>query len=325
MSTALTARAFRRIRELILLLIFAVIAWSKTPVILSTDVGNEIDDQWAVTYMLVNPDFDVLGILSAHAPSLPDPSAHYTFEILKDLVEKRLGMVSHPPLFEGSSLPLADSGEPRLNLGVEFILQASKKFSAANRLTVVAIGAATDIASAVLRDPSISDRIRVVAMAFTNPQSVRDYNVENDVRAWQVLLDSRVPIVIGSGDVCRKYVALAFDDARKLISEEGPIGAWLWEEYKLWYFRQVKPLRRNDFSKPWVIWDIITLAYLEGMASEETLPRQHLNADLSLTNGYPGGTVKWISRVDSKKLWSDFLEKLDIYQRTHRIRATSAN
>jgi hypothetical protein len=36
-------------------------AKAATPVILSTDVGNEIDDQWAVAYTLANPEFEVLG------------------------------------------------------------------------------------------------------------------------------------------------------------------------------------------------------------------------------------------------------------------------
>lgn len=303
----------------ILLLSVAATAWCKTPLILSTDIGNEIDDQWAVTYMLINPDFEVLGILSAHAPSLPDPSAHYTFEILKDVVEKRLGMSTHPPLFEGSSQPLAETTVPRRNSAVDFIVETSKKFSASNRLTVVAIGAATDVASALLADPTIADRIRVVAMAFTNAQTGKEYNVENDVKAWQVLLDSHVPLVIGSGDVCRAYLALTYDDAKKLIGDKGSIGAWLWKDYQLWYFRHVKPLRRDDFSKPWIIWDIITLAYIEGMATEEIHPRDHLNADLSLTPGNPSEPIHWITHVDSKRLWSDFIDKLDTYQRTHAI------
>ena len=67
------------------------------PVVLSTDVGNEIDDQWAITYLLSQPNFDVRGILSAQAPSLPDPSAHRTFTILQDVVEHRLGMAKHAP------------------------------------------------------------------------------------------------------------------------------------------------------------------------------------------------------------------------------------
>src|SRR5579875_1881804 len=255
----------RIIRIGLLLSVLVCVSWSKVPVILSTDVGNEIDDQWAIAYMLTNPDFDVLGIISAHAPSLPDPSAHYTYQILKNEVETRLGMAVHPPLFEGSSTPLSNASTPNPNAGVEFIVNASKSYSPANRLTVLTIGAATDVASALLSDRTLVDRIRVVAMAFPNSRGGDEYNVANDVSAWQVLLDSRVPLVIGPGDVCRAYLALSFDAAKDLISKHGPVGAWLWEEYQLWYFREVKPLRRPDYSKPWIIWDIITLAYLEGM------------------------------------------------------------
>jgi hypothetical protein len=39
---------------------------ARIPVVLSTDVGNEIDDQWAITYLLLQPRFDVLGVMSAH-------------------------------------------------------------------------------------------------------------------------------------------------------------------------------------------------------------------------------------------------------------------
>jgi len=82
-------------------------ASAKQPVILSTDVGNEIDDQWAIAYLLTDAqDFDVLGIISAQAPTLPRPSAHYTYQVLVDEVENRLNMAEHPPLFEGSSSPL---------------------------------------------------------------------------------------------------------------------------------------------------------------------------------------------------------------------------
>jgi len=298
----------------------SVVSWGKVPVILSTDVGNEIDDQWAITYMLVNPVFDVQGIISAHAPSLPDPSAHATYEILKDVVERRLGLVLHPPLFEGSSLPLSGPKAPRLNSGVDFILDTSKRFSQENRLVVLTIGAATDVASAILQDPSVVDRINVVAMGFRNlTEGGKEYNVENDPLAWQVILDSNVPVTIGSGDVCRRDLALHFDEAKTLISGHGPIGAWLWKEYRSWYFHNVKPLRQNDFSKPWVIWDIITLAHEQGMTTQKSIPRPRLRGDLSFVPFETGKTITWITGVDSGRMWTDFLQKLDEFQRTHAV------
>lgn len=295
-------------------------AWSKAAVILSTDVGNEIDDQWAIAYMLVNPAFDVLGIVSAHAPSLPAPSAHATYEVLKDEVERRLGMSTHPPLFEGSSLPLADTKTPRPNSGVDFIVETSKRFSKDHRLAVLTIGAATDVASAILQDSSITDRISVVAMGFKNLSAGgKEYNVENDPKAWQVILDSDVPVTIGSGDVCQRDLALSFDGAKKLISGHGPVGAWLWTDYQAWYFRFVKPLRVDDFSKPWVIWDTVVLAYEQGMTTQKTVSRPRLADNLSFEQVKTDKTMNWVTSIDSTAMWADFVAKLDQYERTHAL------
>ncbi len=296
-------------------------AWGKTPVLLSTDVGNEIDDQWAITYLLTNPDFDVQGIVSAHAPSLPDPAAHSTYEVLVDVVERRLGMATHPPLLEGSSLPLADNKTARPSDGLNFIIETAKRYSKENRLTVLTIGAATDVASAILSDPTMADRINVVAMGFKDlsRDGGKEYNVQNDPRAWQVILDSHVPVVIGSADVCRAHLSLSYERAATLVGSHGVVGAWLWAEYKRWYFRNVKPLRVNDFSKPWVIWDIITLAYVEGMTERKSIGRPVLGTNLSFEPGKGPAKAIWITSVDSERLWKDFLEKLDDYQRSHAI------
>ncbi|MBV8553789.1 MAG: nucleoside hydrolase [Acidobacteriaceae bacterium] len=313
-------KAFQRVLPLLLLLAAVIPGAGKTPVVLSTDVGNEIDDQWAITYLLLNPEFDVQGIISAHAPSLPDPSAHATYEILKNVVEVHLGMVSHPPLLEGSSLPLQDRKTPRPSAGLDFLLGVSKRFSKDHRLTVLTIGAATDVASAILEDPGIVDRINVVAMGFKSlAEGGNEFNVENDPRAWQVILDSDVPVTIGSADVCKANLAMGFEQAKNMVGTHGPIGRWLWSEYQDWYFRNVKPLRKNDFSRPWVIWDTITLAYELAMTTQKVIPRPRLADNLSFEQVSSNRTVTWITSVDSARMWPDFLAKLDAYQETHKL------
>lgn len=293
---------------------------AKIPVVLSTDVGNEIDDQWAVANLLVNPAFDVLGIISAHAPTLPPPSAHATYLVLLDEVENRLKMGTHPPLFEGSSVPLENAKTPRPNAGVDFLIESSKRFSKAHRLDVLTIGAATDVASAILKDPSIVDRIRVVAMGFKGwPNGGDEFNVMNDVKAWQAILASNVPVVVGSAEICRKYLSLTPVQARNLISAHGPIGKWLWNEYLAWYYRYVKPIRKNDFSKPWIIWDDITVAFVLGMTKQKVYPRPVLNDKLRFDHPQTKRTITWITAVDQKRMWEDFVTKLDAYQRTHAV------
>jgi len=292
----------------------------RVPVVLSTDVGNEIDDQWAIVYLLLQPKFEVLGLMSAHAPTISAPAGRTSYRILVDVVENRMGMRKHPPLIEGGSEPLETSLTGKRSPAVDFLIRTSRKFSKERRLTVLMIGAATDVASAILLDPSIVDRIRVVQMGFTNEQGGDEFNIANDARGVQAILNSNVPLVIGPADVCRASLSLKFDEARGMLEHRGTIGAWLWEEYQAWYFRVVKPLRVNDFSKPWVIWDDIALAYVLGMTTQHNSARPKMREDMKFENVQTDREVTWITDVDEDRLWSDFLKLVNEYQRKHRVR-----
>jgi inosine-uridine nucleoside N-ribohydrolase len=181
------------------------------------------------------------------------------------------------------------------------------------------IGAGTDVASAILTDPTIVERVRVIQMGFNDEQGGDEFNIANDVPAVQAILDSNVPLVIGPGKVCRESLSLTFDQAREMIARRGAIGGWLWEEYQSWYYRYVKPLRVNDFSRPWFIWDDITLAYLLGMTEQHMRPRPRLRNDMTFEQVKTDQTVTWITDVDEQRMWADFLRLVDDYQRTHAI------
>jgi len=313
------------IRLVVLSIVFAGVTYgaqnpdTRTPVVLSTDVGNEIDDQWAIAYLLLQPRFKVLGVMSAQAPTIAAPAGHTSYRILVDVVEDRLGMRVHPPLIEGGSLPMENASTPRSSPAVNFLIKTSLRFSKDNRLTVLMIGAATDVASAILTDPGIVERVRIIQMGFNDEQGGNEFNIANDVHAVQAILDSKVPLVVGPGIVCRASLSLTFDHAREMLAKRGAIGAWLWEEYQAWYFRVVKPLRVNDFSKPWVIWDNITLAYVLGMTTQHTLPRPRMRDDMTFEQVTTDQTITWITDVDEQRMWADFLSLVDKYQRAHAV------
>ena len=123
---------------------------AKIPVVLSTDVGNEVDDQWTIAWLLLSPRVETLGIMSAQAPTIAAPAGRTSYRILRDVVENRLAMRVHPPLIEGGSLPMEEARTPRPSPAVSFLIERSKPFTKENRLTVLMIGAGTDVASAIL-------------------------------------------------------------------------------------------------------------------------------------------------------------------------------
>jgi purine nucleosidase len=312
-----------RISVLCLLAAWIPAAGQRIPVVLSTDVGNEVDDQWAIVYLLTQPRFDVKGLLSAHAPTLRPPAGRTSYQILRRVVEERLNMPEHPPLLEGASLPLNDISTPAASPAVEFLLRVSKDYTPDHRLNVLTIGAVTDVASAILRDPAITNRIRILDMGFKSwPAGGEEFNVSNDLKAMQVVLASNVPLIVGSGDICRRDLALSLDQARTMVNGRGPIGDWLWEEFEDWYYRHVKPIRKNDFSKPWIIWDTIVLAHLLDMTEAVEHPRPVLRDDSNFDHPPTSASITWITRVDSRRMWADFLQRLDEYQATHDVRAS---
>jgi hypothetical protein len=73
----------------------------------------------------------------------------------------------------------------------------------------------------------------------------------------------------------------------------------------------------NDYSKPWVIWDDITLAYALGMTTQHTLSRPRLRDDMTFEQVKTDRTITWITDVDEQRMWADFLSLVDKYQRTH--------
>ena len=164
-------------------------------VILSTDCGAEIDDQFAIAYLSLVPEMQLKGIVTTHAPNLPK-QAQSSAECAKDVLA-HLGAGPWPPIFAGSDGPLA-ARTPLKNAGVDFIVDGSRRYSAKNRLVIVTLGATTDVASAFLADPSMGDRVEILTMGFDDwPKGGDPWNIKNDPLAYQVILDSSAPITIG--------------------------------------------------------------------------------------------------------------------------------
>ena len=55
------------------------------------------------------------------------------------------------------------------------------------------------------------------------------------------------------------------------------------------------------------------------MTEQHTLPRPGMRDDMSFMPGTPDRTVTWITDVDEKRMWADFLGLVDAYQRAHPV------
>lgn len=285
--------------------------------ILITDCGAEMDDQWALAHLLLSTELDLRAVITTHASSIRLSSARSAEEAAKVIRHVLPERASSLPVVAGSPEPLQDAKTPRENAGVDLLLRLSGGFSKSRRLIVFAIGAGTDVASALLKDSSIADRITVVAMGFIDWPSGGDFfNVKNDPLAWQVILNSDVPLVIGSGTVAKRGLKLTRADAAALMRSHGPTGEYLYSLFDDWLTREPKLVAQVVAPQTWVLWDHIVVAYALGMARGHEVPRPELQPDLSFSHPDTTKRITWLDEVDTEKLWGDFTRKIDSRART---------
>jgi inosine-uridine nucleoside N-ribohydrolase len=123
-------------------------------------------------------------------------------------------------------------------------------------LYVVAIGAITNVASAILMEPRIIDRIVVVWLgghALHWPHT-REYNLEQDVPAARLIFDSGAPLVHIPCDGVTTHLATTVAELERYVQGYSAVGDYLVDI--------VRSYETDHFGWSKVIWDIATIAYL---------------------------------------------------------------
>lgn len=212
---------------------------SPLAVVLTTDCGVEMDYQWALAHLLLSPEFALRAVITTYGSSIGFSSATSAKKATEVIARVLPAAGSPPPVVAGSGGSLRGLTTPRENPGVDMLLELSRSFSASRRLVILATGAGTDIAAAILKDPSIVSRVSVVAMGFDDWPGGRDgFNVKNDPLAWRIILDSDVPVVVGCVAVARRGLRLTRAEAGALMRSHGPVGEYLYSLYDDWLTTQ---------------------------------------------------------------------------------------
>ncbi len=165
---------------------------TKIKLIFDTDANNELDDQFAIAYMLLNGDvFDVKGITANATRNDPDVQGHYDeaeriMQLcnLKDSLPLLKGAEGNFAKISKNFNPLEYDGQD----GVDFMLEETKKES----VIIVAVGKLTNIALAIKKDPSFTERTKIVWLGSNYPEP-GEYNQDNDTIAMNYVLNSKIP------------------------------------------------------------------------------------------------------------------------------------
>jgi hypothetical protein len=187
-------------------------AWTgRKDVVVLTDCATW-DDQAALAYLALSPRWNLRGVVSTlsrpqavEAEGNTDALAPIVLE--SDPVHaclQALPLKHQPQVVSGAAAKLEEM-QDELSPAAELIIDLARSHPSRNRLMVLVLGAATDVALALSKYPGLQDRIELVAAAFERwPEGTDHDKVRLDVPAWQVILDSNVPVTFASSVVAQK-------------------------------------------------------------------------------------------------------------------------
>lgn len=230
------------------------------PMVLDTDTYNEIDDQFALAYSLLSPErLDVRAVYAA--PFYNDRSTGPADGMEKsyDEILRLLGKMGKSPegfVFKGSTAYLPDGETPVDSPAARDLIEKAKAQPEGEPLYVVAIGAITNVASALLMAPEITRKIVVVWLGG-NPlhyPTTAEFNLMQDVHGARVLFDSGVPLVLVPCMGVSSHLLASVPELTVYLGGKNPLCDTLVELFAAY----------SDDHFAWAkeIWDVSTIGYM---------------------------------------------------------------
>lgn len=237
----------------------------KIDVVLDTDAYNEIDDQFAICYMIKSAHkFNVKGLCAA--PFFNPRSENAAEGMIKSYNEllKLLTIAKREDLkgivHKGSTCYLSDETTPVQSDAAEFMANLANKYSPQNPLYIVAIGAITNVASAMLKNPKMKENCVIIWLgghATHIEHGANEFNMFQDIAAARVILGSGVPLVqLPCGGVVDHFLTSKYE-----------LKHWLCGKNALCDYLYESTVYEADLyakGKPWtrIIWDVTAVAWL---------------------------------------------------------------
>jgi len=171
-------------------------------VVIDTDTYNEIDDQFALAYLIKsNEKLKLKAIYAAPFHNMKSDSPADGMEKSYKEILNILALMGREDLtaitYKGSTSYLPSETQPVFSAAAEDLAVRAMNYSEENPLYVIAIGAITNVASAILINPEIIDHIVLVWLggnAFEWPNN-REFNLFQDVAGARVVFGCGVPLV----------------------------------------------------------------------------------------------------------------------------------
>jgi inosine-uridine nucleoside N-ribohydrolase len=299
---------------------FKVVESRRKRVIIDTDTKNEADDQFAIVHALLTPSFDIRGIIAAHF-------GHDRIVNSMEASYEELMRVLHYAGFEGKVK--AVKGAPAMltkktegfwnNLipqdteGARLIIEEAMNVSGGERLYIGVLGPLTNVASALLLEPRIEDKITVVWNGGAlYPEGGPEFNLVNDIIAANYLMHSKVELwQIPTKVYGMPRVSLA--EMQYKVQPCGAIGDYLFRQ-TLEFFEEMRDLPGWPRPESLDICDLTVIGLLmeEHRYSYTYIPAPYITGEMFYQKNQENRPIRVYEDIDARYILEDFFCKLAI-------------
>ena len=275
-------------------------------VILDTDTYNECDDQFALSYMLLSQDrFNIEAITVApyhhdNDISIEEGQEKSYQEILK--ICNWLNFDTENKVFKGSN-GYIENGYSEANEAVEKIIEIARK----NEKTyIMAIGAITNVALAIKKAPDIIEKIEIIWLGGHSPicNNNKEFNFRQDVHAIKEIFESKVDLTIIPCKGVASNLKISIYELEHYLKGKSELCNYLCSRF---YDDEIHGIQTRR-----VIWDISVIAYLinKEWFEEKEMNCPEINKDLSYSFNKNDRKIKFVTYLDSDKIYNDIFNKL---------------
>jgi inosine-uridine nucleoside N-ribohydrolase len=322
--------------------------------VIDTDTFNEVDDQLALAYALLSPDrinveavysapfsstfFQrLLGTESLDIPMISDLESgqKMSFQEIKHIFHL-LGKSSEGKVFMGSKKYLASANEPVDSDAARDLV--TRAMNSEDLLYVICIGAITNVASAIIMEPRIIDKISIIWLAGQPlhwPHAV-EFNLCQDIIASQVVLNSTVPVTLVPCMAVASSLTTTEAELNEYINGRNEISTFLSERVIkeldpkaadgwLSLFRQTylkglddysdeinERFPTSDSSPSRIVWDISTIGYIidPKWCPSSLVPTPWLTDDMKWKHDSSRHKMRVVNYVYRDTIFGDMFAKL---------------
>lgn len=214
-------------------------------VILDSDIGDDIDDAFALALALKSPELKIEGVSTVHGPV--EKQAKIMLKILhlagRDDIPVYVGLPGqgskkHEPN-QAKWAANYETTKPKSINAIDFMIHTV--IESEGDITIIAYGPLTNVAAALKREPRLAKAVKQIVLMGgsifegyqTGSQPEPEYNIAGDPEAARAVLESGAPILMVPLDATNS-LQLEVDNLNKVNKAGTPLTQALWELYQLW-------------------------------------------------------------------------------------------